>query len=79
MMYILSMKKYKEKTLVIIAGVAGEIGTAFAKRLIQYNNNNVLGVIRKTPIKDLGANFETVSCELTDEYEIEKKVSRYRY
>ena len=65
------MKKSEQKTLVIIAGVAGEIGTSFARRITK-KETDVIGVIRKTPVSEkMNSHFSTVSCDLSNEYQIE--------
>jgi hypothetical protein len=67
------MKNIKEKTLVIIAGVAGEIGTAFAKS-ITNQEIDVVGVVRNRKlIGDMNPHYSEIFCDLSNEYEIEKK------
>lgn len=69
------------KTLIIIAGVAGEIGTAFAQKTTNYLIDT-LGVIRNTSVSINSEKFETIQCLLDDEVHIhdqfrEVKIGHY--
>lgn len=67
------MKNINKKTLIIIAGVAGEIGTAFGKKTTNYLIET-LGVIRKSTVEGIESeNFKTIQCMLDDEYDINEK------
>lgn len=59
----------KGKTIIIIAGVAGEIGTNFAIELLRQGFH-VLGTLRNKKVGNLGPNFFTVQCELSSEKSI---------
>ena len=52
------MKKDK-KTLVVVAGAAGEIGTEFIRESLAHNMN-IIGVIRNTPIDLSSENLQTI-------------------
>jgi sporulation protein YlmC with PRC-barrel domain len=64
--------KNLEKTLVIVAGAAGEIGTKFIKEIIS-NNGNAIGVIRNTSVDIESDNFETIQCSLDKQEDIKEK------
>lgn len=61
----------KNKTLYIIAGAAGEIGTAFVKQLIG-KGNDCIAIIRNKTISIESPYFISVTCDLTNQLEIEK-------
>lgn len=64
-------KNYKNKTLIIIAGAAGEIGTEFCKKATE-NNIDCIGVIRNNAV-GLSSPFLTqITCHLDDENSIIK-------
>lgn len=59
------------KTLVIIAGVAGEIGKAFAEKLIE-NKIETIGVVRNRKVEGIDSSlFRMISCHLDDSKSIE--------
>jgi hypothetical protein len=64
--------KNLEKTLVIVAGAAGEIGTTFIKETLK-NNGYVIGVIRNTQLDIESDNFEMIQCSLDKENDIKQK------
>ena len=61
-----------EKTLVIVAGAAGEIGTAFIKETTN-NNAHAIGVIRNTQVDVESDNFTAIQCSLDKEQDIKAK------
>jgi hypothetical protein len=68
--------KDNKKTLVIIAGAAGEIGIEFSKALVE-KGINTLGVIRNKRVEGVESDlFETVTCELSSSANIEAVFSR---
>lgn len=61
-----------KKQLVIIAGVAGEIGTEFAKKLVE-NNIETLGIIRNKSVSEIDSPlFKTVACHLDNPEHVEQ-------
>ncbi len=69
------MNKNK-KTLVIIAGAAGEIGTEYVKAFIEKGLNTI-GVIRNKRVEGVDSNlFESVTCDLRSIKNIEIVFSR---
>ncbi len=68
--------KNNTKTVVIIAGVAGEIGTAFANKLTQ-NNIHTIGIIRNKSVDAIQSGFfETVACHLDNPTHVAQVFSR---
>lgn len=65
------MKK-TQKTLVIVAGAAGEIGTEFIKKTLAEGHNSI-GVIRNTPVNITSDHFEMIQCSLDKDLDIKKK------
>ncbi len=62
-----------KKTLVIIAGAAGEIGTEYCKKLIRVKDTDVIGVIRNKKVVNVVAkNFTSVQCHLDNTTSIER-------
>ncbi len=60
------------KSLVVIAGVAGENGTAYAKRFVE-EGCDVVGIIRKTRVDGIDSDkFTQVQCELSSSQSIEE-------
>lgn len=69
------MNKNK-KTLVIIAGAAGEIGTEYIKAFIE-KRVDVLGIIRNKRVEGVESNlFESITCDLGNRKNIEVVFSR---
>ncbi len=69
------MNKNK-KTLVIIAGAAGEIGTEYIKQFIE-KRVDILGIIRNKRVEGVESNlFESITCDLTNKKNIEVVFSR---
>lgn len=64
----------KTRTLTIVAGSAGEIGTEFCKRLIN-NDIDCIGIVRKTRTGLASENFTELICDLENESEIETEFS----
>ncbi len=61
----------KTKTLVVIAGVSGEIGTNYAKRLID-EGCDVVGISRRTKVEGVSSSkFTQVYCDLSDERSVQ--------
>lgn len=65
------MKKL-EKTLVIVAGAAGEIGTEFIKKTLS-EGHSAIGIIRNTSVDIINDNFEIIQCALDKEIDIKEK------
>lgn len=62
----------RKKQLVIIAGVAGEIGTEFAKKLTD-SGMDTLGIIRNKNVSDINSPlFKTIACHLDDPDHVEQ-------
>ena len=61
----------KNKTLYIIAGAAGEIGTAFVKQLTDKGNDCV-AIIRNKTVSFKSPHLRSVTCDLTNQLEIEQ-------
>lgn len=60
----------KNKTLYIVAGAAGEIGTSFLKKLTD-NKNDCVAIIRKREVSFESPFLKTIKLDLTSQYEIE--------
>lgn len=60
----------KNKTLVIVAGAAGEIGTEFCKAIVEQGFI-CIGVVRHKKTNIVADNFFHVECHLDDEKQIE--------
>lgn len=66
----------KQKQLVIIAGVAGEIGTEFAQKLVS-SNIETLGIIRNKPVAGIESPLlKTVACHLDNPEHVEQVFSQ---
>jgi hypothetical protein len=69
--------KNNKKTLIVIAGVAGEIGTEYAKRFVGEKHTDVLGVIRTKKVTSISnKNFTQLRCDLDSEADVARKFKK---
>lgn len=68
----------KNKTLYIIAGAAGEIGTAFLKKLTD-NKNDCIAIVRKRQVSFQSSFLKVVTLDLTEQDEIRNGLNDIRF
>jgi hypothetical protein len=62
----------KNKTLYIIAGAAGEIGSTYLKQLLA-GDNDCIAVVRNKKVSFESSHLRSIACNLDNEYEIQEK------
>lgn len=69
----------KNRKLVIVAGAAGEIGTAYIKKIIQ-KEIDCIGIVRNRKLENvLSSHFQTIVCDLTNQKEVQDKFETIQF